>query len=176
MPVLTKNQRYAADTLKRLRCVRHDQLLWLMEKEYPQAPAEKHMRQLPRIGVARDDGSHYCLPGCEPDPDRVTALDVMIEMAGNGPAPIFDLPAPPCKLLFFIIRGNEMRAFRVYTPKPEGEAECLAAAETASLPPGHIAVFCVRDQNQIPLLRASRAHVFAFRGGEGGYLFERGQE
>lgn len=173
MPLLTKAQQYASDTLRKLHCLRHDQLYWLMQKMYPGVRTETQMRQLAYLGRAKNDGMYYYWPGCDLDEDRIIALDIMIRMTGDN-QPAYDLPASPCKLLFFVLQGKTAQAVRLYLPPVGEEAVYMAAAETEQLPPGYLAAFYIRDPKQAPLLKLSRPHMYVSGDIAVGYTFQRG--
>jgi len=170
-PVLTDVQGYAAGLLRKLLCVRHDQLHWLINRVYPNVTSEKVMRQLKHIMRTVDDGRHYLWPGCELNPERIAAVDIMLRLCGST-LPIFDTARHPCTLVFFISKDGRMQPFRVYTPDEGKEAECRAIAENQREPKGHAAVFYIQDKKQIPLLEVSHPHIFAIGDGAGGFSFQ----
>jgi len=172
MPILTKSQHCAVDILHKLHCVRHSQMHVMLQREFPGVNAEVQMRRLSHLGKVKSDGGCYCWPGCAPNEERLSALDIMLKMSGENPL-IYDIPAPPCKLLFFVTKGPVLQAVRLYFPKPGQETAYLAAVETEQLPPGYIAVFYIREQRQKTLLKISRPHIFVSGNGEDGYLFQR---
>ena len=174
MPVLTNVQKYAVELLKKLRCVRHDQLHWMISQHYPLVNPDKVMRQVNYVTMAIDDGKHYCWTGCEVNPDRIAALDIMLKLCEDK-IPIFDFAPYPCALIFFLEKtGTEhIQPFRVYAPREGDEAMCCAQAELQQHPKGHAAVFYIQNENQMPLLEVSRPHIFAISDGNGGYRFPK---
>jgi len=170
-PVLTDVQGYAAGLLRKLLCMRHDQLHWLINRVYPDVKPEKVMRQLGYLGRAMNDGKHYLWPGCELSPERIAAVDIMLRLCG-GSLPVFDTARHPCALVFFLMQADRMQPFRVYTPLAGKEAECRAIAENQREPKGHAAVFYIQDKRQIPLLEVSHPHIFALSDGAGGFTFQ----
>ena len=171
MPVLTDVQGYAAEILRKLQCARHDQIHWLISRMYPDVAPEKVMRQLVHISRFIDDGKHYLWSGCEVNPGRVAAIEVMLRLSSPG-VPLFDSARHPCSLIFHLMKQEQTQAFRVYTPTEGEETRCQAIAENQREPHGHAAVFYVRRINQIPLLKVSRPHIFAVSDGGGGFSFQ----
>ena len=171
MPVLTDVQGYAADLLRKLRCVRHDQIHWFISRAYPNVKPEKIMRQLMHTIRVMSDGAHYLWSGCEVNPDMIAAVDIMLHLCGPS-LPIFDTARPPCALVFFLMKLDQMLAFRIYTPIEGRETECRAIAESQREPDGHAAVFYMQSKSQIPLLEVSRPHIFAVSDDAGGITFQ----
>lgn len=171
MPVLTDVQGYAAELLRKLLCVRHDQIHWMINRMYPDVTPQKVMRQLKHITRVVDDGRYYLWPGCDINTNRVTAVDIMLRLSG-GSLPIFDTARAPCALVFFLAQADSMQAFRVYMPTAEKEAECQAIAENQREPKGHAVVFYINSKKQIPLLHVSHPHIFAVSDGAGGFAFQ----
>jgi len=171
LPVLTDVQSYAAGLLRKLRCMRHDQIHLLISRTYPDVKPEKVMRQLTHTIRVMSDGNHYLWSGCEVNPDMVAAMDIMLRLCGPG-LPIFDTARHPCALVFFLMKLDQMLAFRIYTPLEGRETECRAIAESQREPDGHAAVFYIQSRSQIPLLEVSRPHIFAVNDGAGGIVFQ----
>jgi hypothetical protein len=167
---LSDVQDYAAKILRKLVCARHDQLHWLIGREYPKVSPEKVMRQLGYLGKAMNDGQHYFWPGGKVNHGMIAAVDIMLRICG-GSLPIFDTGPHPCALIFFLMQADRMQPFIVYTPDEGAEAECMAVAESRRDPKGHAAVFYIQSKRQIPLLTVSRPHVFAISDGCGGFDF-----
>ena len=172
MPYLTDVQEYAAAILRKLRCMRHDQMHRMIHRRYTQVDPRKTMHRLCNILQIRNDGGHYCWPWCEVNADRIAAIDVMLEICGNN-EPVFDIDVLPCAILFFVFgeKKDNIRAFRVYIPQKGKSGECFAAAESTRLPEGHIAVFIIRDKKQMQRLKTSRPHIFAIADSNGKYQF-----
>lgn len=172
MPLLTKAQHYALDTLRRLLCVRHSHMDEMMGREFSGINPGDEMRRLSHLGKVKIDGGCYCWPGCAPREERLIALDIMMKMSGSGPL-VYDIPAPPCKLLFFVAQGSQMQAVRLYFPEPGKEVAYAASAAAQQLPPNHIAVFYIQDEKRKPLLNTSRPHLFVLGNENDGYRFQR---
>ena len=173
MPVLTDVQRYAADILRSLLCMRREQMHWMIGRKYPQVKPEKIMRQLGHILRIYDDGIYYRWPWTEQNPERAAAIDVML-MICKGSLPIIGgAYRSPCSLLFFVPmpHSGTVLPYRVYIPKDGEETECRVAAEREGNPRGHAAVFVISDKSQIPLFRVSHPHIFALGKPDGGYEF-----
>ena len=170
MPVYTKVQSYAVSVLRNLRSVRHDQMHWLIGREYPNAkvPPAAEMRRLVYLGKAVNDGKHYCWPGCALDAELIIALDVMIKAAG-GDNPLFELKGAPCKLSFSVIKDEKNLACSVFFPKPGEERETAAAVVV--LPPGQTAVIHLESLRQMPLFSIKRPHIFVRSLGDDEYEY-----
>ena len=90
--LLSVQQKYILDTLRKLDCVRQDQLHALVQGKFQRpgfAVREEHMsamlRQL-RSGLGdfhMDDGFVY-LARDQPDALRLEAIDIMLELSENG--------------------------------------------------------------------------------------------
>jgi hypothetical protein len=170
MLALSDVQDYAARILRKLVCARHDQLHWLIGREYPNVSPEKVMRQLRYLNKSTNDGRHYFCPGGQINHGMIAAVDIMLRICG-GSLPIFDTGRQPCALIFFLMQADRMQPFIVYTPDEGAEAGCRAIAESRREPEGHAAVFYIQSKRQIPLLTVSRPHIFAISDGNGGFDF-----
>ena len=170
MPILTDVQNCASKILHKLHCVRHDQIHWMINREYPNVDPEKVMRQVCHITRVRNDGQHYIWPGCVLSPERIAAVDIMRQLSGNI-VPIYDTARAPCNLVFFIVQRDRMQSFRIYTPKEGSEEECQVIIENQREPKGYAAVIYISNEKQIPLLKISRPHVFVISDDSGGYTF-----
>lgn len=170
MPMMTDVQGHAAGILRKLTCARHDQLHWLINRSYHDVKPEKVMRQLRCLGKAVNDSQYYLWPGCELNPDRIVAVDIMLHICG-GALPVFDKARHPCALVFFLSRTDCIQPFLVYMPEEGKETECRTIAEAQREPKGHAAVFYIRNKCQIPLLNVSHPHIFAISDGRGGFEF-----
>ncbi len=118
--LLSIQQKFILDTLKKLGCVRRRQLHTLVRGrfqqdsfEITQARMDAMLRQL-RMGtsdVRVDDGLVW-LSNAQPDSRRLEAIDVMLELTGGKPQE-FSASREPPRLLCFAYGGDELRPFSV---------------------------------------------------------------
>lgn len=156
-----------------LRCMRHEQIHWMIKRRFPQVRPEKIMRQLRHVLSIYDNGEYYLWPGTEPCPDRAAAVDVMLMLCKNNLPMIGAAPHLPSALLFFVPTADPdtMLAYRVYTPRAGKEYDCRMMAEGKLRPRGHAVVFVIGERSQVSLLRVSHPHIFALATGGGKYEF-----
>ncbi len=117
---LSIQQKFILDVLKKLNCVRRQQLHALVQGrfqqdglEITQARMNAMLRQL-RAGTADvrlDDGLVW-LSNAQPDSRRLEAIDVMLELTGGKPQE-FSASREPPRLLRFAYGGDELRPFTV---------------------------------------------------------------
>lgn len=115
--LLSAQQKFILDTLKKLGCVRRRQLHALVQGEFQQVKITQSgidtmLRQL-RMGTAdvRLDDELVWLDGAQPDARRLEAVDVMLELTGSRPQ-MFAVSREPPRLLRFAY-GVELRPFSV---------------------------------------------------------------
>lgn len=112
--LLSIQQRYILDTLRKLRSVRADQLLALTRgKFHPQGieiserRMEAMLRQLRNFSNdLRRDGELIYLAGAQPDSRHLEALDVMLELSQGTPGSFGCDHAPPPFLLRFSVKAD----------------------------------------------------------------------
>lgn len=118
--LLTIQQKFILDTLRKLGCVRRQQLHALIQGrfqtddfEITQGRMDAMLRQL-RAGTAdvRLDDALIWLENCQPDYRLLEAVDVMIELTGGKPQS-FHVSTEPPRLLRFAYGGDGLRPFSV---------------------------------------------------------------
>ena len=118
--LLSVQQKFILDVLKKLGCVYRRQLHALVRGrfqqggfEISQARMDAMLRQL-RMGTAdvRLDDEMVWLHGCYPDDRRLEAVDVMIELTGGKPEEVSTKTESP-RLLRFTYGGDDLRLFSV---------------------------------------------------------------
>ena len=118
--LLSKQQQYILETLRRLGCVRERQLEELLRARFfpegrpvPPGFLDALLRQLRccNMDVCREDGVVF-LPGRTPDPRLLEAVDVMLELSGAAPADFWTGDAPPV-LLRFSVADRRISLFAV---------------------------------------------------------------
>ena len=118
--LLSKQQRYVLDVLRRLGCVRENQLEALLkarffppEKAVPPGLLEAMLRQFRcgNIELRRQDDVIF-LPEKAPDARLLEAIDVMLELSGAVPSD-FWAEAMGVVLLRFSVAGRRISLFAV---------------------------------------------------------------
>jgi len=118
--LLSVQQKYILEVLRKLGCVRRDQLHALVrgkfqrpEFEISAARMEAMLRQL-RTGTCdiRIDGSFVYLARDQPDAAHLEAIDVMLELSEGAPQDFTAKQAAP-RLLRFTLGGDQLRLFSV---------------------------------------------------------------
>lgn len=117
---LSVQQKYIVETVRRLGCLRREQLLVLARERFRRPDLvltperlDAMLRQL-RFGVEsiRLEGDMVCLPGVEPDPRLMEAVDVMLELSEGTPLDFQTVRDVPF-LLRFSLGGDTLRLFSV---------------------------------------------------------------
>ncbi len=117
---LSVQQKYIVETVRRLGCLRREQLLVLVRERFRRPDLvltperlDAMLRQL-RFGVEsiRLEGDMVCLPGVEPDPRLMEAVDVMLELSEGTPLDFQTVRDVPF-LLRFSLGGDTLRLFSV---------------------------------------------------------------
>lgn len=118
--LLSRQQRYMLDIIRRLGCVRRNQL-WILtreqfrEKDYamPARNIDVMLQQMRhRILELRMEGEIVRLSARHPDPLRLEAIDVMLELSGGTLLDFNPCPSPP-ELLQFVCGSERIRRFTV---------------------------------------------------------------
>lgn len=118
--LLSLQQKYILEVLRKLGCLRKDQLHALVrgtfqrpDFEISAARMEAMLRQL-RAGTGdfRMDGSFVYLARDQPDPLRLEAIDVMLELSEGGPQD-FTVKLETPRLLRFALGADKLRLFTV---------------------------------------------------------------
>ena len=117
--LLTRQQEFMLEVLKRLGCIRTEQMAVLLRQKFAissQAAAERIVHaallQLKHCNSAlRMEQDIACFAGWGIDPDRPDAISVMLELVGDA---LFDFAAetPPI-LLRFVVEQPKPTAFAV---------------------------------------------------------------
>lgn len=167
----TTKQKFILDTLKKLGCVRRRQLHTLMRGhfqegnfEITQASMAAMLRQL-RTGTAdvRIDEELVWLSSAQPDPRRLEAIDVMIELTGGGPQSFEAKIAPP-HLLRFSYGTDSLRLFTVVSLE-------VSSPELLERFPKERVVW-ISDSGEVPQgLTLPPKHFFAARLPDGSHRF-----
>lgn len=172
--LLTIQQRFILDALRRLRCIRVGQLLILTREKFrPQGieiterGVRAMLRQLCTINndIRADEDMVY-LSGVQPDSRRLEAVDVMLEISGGASEEFTCADAPPF-LLRFAVGGTDLRFFAVGTLSGAGK-EHLGRLARGS--PGR--VIWISDSGVPPDgLTLPPKHFFAARQSDGTHRF-----
>lgn len=118
--LLSIQQRYILEVLRKLGCVRRDQLHALVRGKF-QSPNFKindirmsaMLRQLRSgLGDFRMDGDCVCLARGQPDVSRLVAIDIMLELSEGDPQG-FNVKADSPRLLRFALGGDKLKLFSV---------------------------------------------------------------
>lgn len=117
--LLSKQQQFILDAVRRLGCVRRDQLasladhnLGAMEPATRLRQTDAMLRQLRCQSDIRCEGDLVKLPGVVASTMRLEAIDVMLELA-EGLILDFSTRQPPPILLRFSLDGAKLRLFAV---------------------------------------------------------------
>ncbi len=117
---LSVQQKYIVEAVRKLGCLRREQLLVLVRERFRRPDLvltperlDAMLRQL-RFGVEsiRLEGDMVCLPGVEPDPRLMEAVDVMLELSEGTPLDFQTVRDVPF-LLRFSLGGDTLRLFSV---------------------------------------------------------------
>lgn len=116
--LLSVQQKYILEALRKLGCVRQDQLHALVRGKFPgmeitQARMEAMLRQLRSgLGDFHVDGNFVYLARDQPDANRLEAIDVMLELSEGAPQDFTAKVDSPC-LLRFTLGGDKLKLFSV---------------------------------------------------------------
>ena len=118
--LLSVQQKYILDVLRKLGCVRKDQLHALVQGKFQSpdfeisaARMDAMLRQLRAgLGEFRMDGGFVYLARGQPDALRLEAIDVMLELSEGAPQD-FGVKLDRPRLLRFAIGGDKLRLFSV---------------------------------------------------------------
>lgn len=116
--LLSIQQKYILEVLRKLGCIRKSQLLALVQRKFQninitESRLETMLRQL-RVGVGdiRIDDGGVRLSGKQPDALRLESVDVMLELAEGAPED-FTIRLECPGLLRFSWGGDRLRVFTV---------------------------------------------------------------
>ena len=118
--LLSVQQKYILDVLRKLNCVRKDQLHALVRGRFQRpgfeigaARMESMLRQLRAgLGEFHADGGFVYLARGQPDALHLEAIDVMLELSEGAPQN-FNVRLDSPRLLRFAIGGDKLRLFSV---------------------------------------------------------------
>ena len=118
--LLSVQQKYILEVLRRLGCVRKDQIQTLVQGKFgrpdleiTQARMEAMLRQLRSgLGDFHVDGSFVYLARDQPDTARLEAIDVMLELSEGAPQD-FSAKLDSPRLLRFGLGGDKLKLFSV---------------------------------------------------------------
>lgn len=169
--LLSTQQKFILDVLKKLGCVRKRQLHALVRGRFQEAGFEitpsrmdAMLRQL-RMGAAdvRFDSELVWLSDAQPDARRLEAVDVMLELTEGRPQ-TFSICAEPPRLLRFTYEGDGLRLFAVAS---------LDLAPLEALKRGRTErVIWISDSGEAPKgLSLPPKHFFAARQPDGSHRF-----
>lgn len=173
--LLSIQQRYILETLRKLRCVRISQMLILTREEFRPKGIEISQRRMDAMlhqlrsfnNDIRTDGELVYLAGVRPDSRRLEAVDVMLELTGGAPGSFGCSSAPPPFLLRFSVKGVEERYFAVGTLSGAGKEHLLWLERGG---PGR--VIWISDSGAPPDgLSLASNHFFAARQADGTHRF-----
>ena len=116
--LLSNQQKYILDALRKLGCVREDQLHALVRGKFQRpgfAVREEHMTTMLRqlrsgLGDFHVDGGFVYL--ARPDTARLEAIDVMLELSEGAPQE-FTVKVDSPRLLCFTLGGDKLKLFSV---------------------------------------------------------------
>lgn len=116
--LLSVQQKYILEALRKLGCVRQDQLHTLVQGKFPdqkvsETRIEAMLHQL-RYGLGdfRLDGGFVYLARGQPDAARLEAIDVMLELSEGAPQD-FTVKVDSPRLLRFALGGDKLKLFSV---------------------------------------------------------------
>lgn len=118
--LLSVQQKYILEVLRRLGCVRKDQIQALVQGKFgrpdleiTQARMEAMLRQLRSgLGDFHVDGNFVYLARDQPDTARLEAIDVMLELSEGAPQD-FSTKLDGPRLLRFGLGGDKLKLFSV---------------------------------------------------------------
>ena len=165
--LLSIQQKYIVEILRKLGCVRREQLRILVREKFRRPNMEitaARMEAMLRyaMGDIRLDGSAVWLGETQPDFRRLEAVDVMLELA-DGRQQDFSAAVRSPELLRFTLEGNSLRLFTVATL-----SDSLAAADPSR--PGRT-VWISDSGTSPPGLTLPPKHFFAARQPDGSHRF-----
>lgn len=116
--LMSVQQKYILEALRKLDCVRQDQLHTLVQGKFPdQKVSETRMGAMLRqlrygLGDFRLDGGFVYLARGQPDSARLESIDVMLELSEGAPQD-FTVKVDNPRLLRFALGRDKLRLFSV---------------------------------------------------------------
>ena len=170
--LLSVQQKYILDTLRKLGCVRQDQLHALVQGKFQRpgfAVREEHMsamlRQL-RSGLGdfhMDDGFVY-LARDQPDALRLEAIDIMLELSEGAPQE-FTVKVDSPRLLCFTLGGDKLKLFSVAMLSHVSDTQLLQRERSERI------VWISDSGTPLEGLTLPPKHFFAARQADGSHRF-----
>lgn len=173
--LMTKQQLFLLDVVRRVGCIRQAQLTALFLPAFCAARPEaadrvvsSAMRQLAALsGKVAETGGVYHLPQRPPNDRLLEAIDVMLELTGGKPAGFFAAASP--LLLRFSVSGEKERSFVVLPHGIVPQVEQIAPSERL--------ILLFDGQGQVEAMPVSNKQFYALRQENGTHRFfalERG--
>lgn len=168
--LMTKQQRFILDALEQVGGLRQDQIISLLRPAFcadkPEAASRivaAALRQFSNCNVrlCNDGGVVYLQGAQRPDLKLLDAVDVMLQLAGDGLTDYWRGKAPV--LLRFCVQAQKVRAFSVASYGPD--------VFTAAFPPHERIILLFDGQSQPQALPVSNKQFIAVRQEDGTYRF-----
>lgn len=168
--LLSVQQKFILDVLRKLGCVRQDQLHTLVQGKFPdQKVSETRMEAMLRqlrygLGDFRLDGGFVYLARGQPDVAQLEAIDVMLELSEGAPQN-FTVKADSPRLLRFTLGGDKLRMFSVAMLSHVSEPQQLQRERSER-------IVWISDNGKPPEgLSLTPKHFFAARQADGSHYF-----
>lgn len=168
--LLSVQQKYIVEALRKLGYVRREQLQALVQGRFPEIDISDQrmdamLRQLRNLcGDMRLDGGLAGLSDAQSDHRRLEAVDVMLELA-KGQLQDFSAAVTSPELLRFALEGSSLRLFTVATLSNPLHSNTQARAS-----PGRV-VWISDSGTAPPGLTLPPKHFFAARQPDGSHRF-----
>lgn len=167
--LLTRQQEFMLEVLKRLGCIRTEQLAVLVRQKFSissQAAAERMVHaallQLKYCNSAlRMEQDLVCLAGWGIEPDRLEAIRVMLELVGDALCD-FAAETPPI-LLRFVVEQPKPAAFAVVTNNRSGLPPHFFPAEKV--------IILLHKGERPSVFPIDNTQIFAIKQEDGFYRF-----
>lgn len=167
--LLTRQQEFMLEVLKRLGCIRTEQMAVLLRQKFAifsQAAAERIVHaallQLKHCNSAlRMEQDIACFAGWGIDPDRLDAISVMLELVGDA---LFDFAAetPPI-LLRFVVEQPKPAAFAVVRNRHDHLPPHFFPAEKV--------IILLHEGERPSFFPVDNTQIFAVKREDGSYRF-----
>ena len=169
---ITEYQSYLMECLGKLRCMRVDQLEWLMRLKFSSTSkqVESDIHQLRYMGRLCRKENLILSPGCERDGQLIAAIDIM-QLLSKENLPQFTIGSAPVKLAFYLEDERGYLDFKIVPVPPGDERKVMLMLEPQLTHFICTCIFVLQHENQIPRLAAVPRSYFALPDGKGGYSF-----
>lgn len=170
--LLSVQQKYILEVLRKLGCVRQNQLHALVrgkfqspDFEISEARMEAMLRQLRSgLGDFHVDGTFVYLARDQPDTTRLEAIDVMLELSEGAPQD-FTLKVEGPRLLRFALGGDKLKLFSVAKLSHVSDPQQLRRERSER-------IVWINDSGTPPEgLALPPKHFFAARQADGSHCF-----